>query len=40
MKAIPEQFRKFTDQTIKSALQKVSDAKGKIISDYIDNAVK
>lgn len=40
MKAIPENFRGFTDPTIKSDLQKISAAKGKEIADYIDNAVK
>ena len=39
-KAIPERFRRFTDPTIKAALQKIADAKGKAMSDYIDSNFK
>ncbi len=39
-KAIPEQFRGFTEPTFKGAFDKLSKAKGKEIEDYINNGMK
>ncbi len=39
-KAIPEQFRGFTEPTFKSCLEKLGKAKGQEIADYITNGMK
>ena len=39
-KAIPEQFRGFTEPTFKSGLDKIGKAKGQEIADYITNGMK
>ena len=39
-KAIPEQFRGFTDPTFTSVLDKLGKAKGQEIADYIANGMK
>ncbi|MEI9935009.1 MAG: M1 family aminopeptidase [Ferruginibacter sp.] len=37
---IPEEYRPYTDPVFKNGFQKISDAKGKEISDYIDSLWK
>ena len=39
-KAIPEQFRGFTEPSFKAALDKLGKAKGQEITDYINNGMK